>query len=492
MNQEAKEEIAFLTSSITFEQTQQSIWEENLLISKQAEKISKSEIRSSLKASTLEAVYGTLFYSINGGVLLSNFLLELGASPLLIAFLISVPQLLNLFQPLGAYFADRSQSRKRWSISIFLTSRLLWLIVALAIFWGSSFHIDHLLLVQLTLAVILITNIIEAFGRASNVSWMAALVPERLRGRYFGFRNSAINLMNLLAMPLLGFVVSKYPRGAVQGFGIVLVIGILFGLISLGYQLLMTDVNPIEECVSSSNTNSSEGWGTILSFLKDANFLKFLLYSALWSFAVHVSAPFFNLYLLDNLSIDVSVVTIYNSLTTGANLLMLIIWGKLADRLGNRPLLIIVGMFVAFTPLLWLFGQNDTISLWVWFPLLHLLAGATWAAIELCSVNLLMAIAPLANRSIYFAIAAAVPGITGAMGIIFGGISTTLPGINSWSALVSFSAFLRLFALLPLIFVWEQRSVPLSQLWQVLFVLKQETAEATIFQPDDSCYTQNG
>lgn len=470
MNSKVKDEISFLMSPVSFEQSQERILAESVLVAEKLQKISKPEIRSSLRASTIEGVFGTLVYSIIGGVLLSNFLLDLGASPVFIGLLASIPQLLNLFQPLGAYFADRSQSRRKWSISIFLSSRLLWLIVALAIFFRGSFHIvEHIILVQLTLAIILVTNIIEAFGRASNVSWMAALVPERLRGRYFGFRNSSINLMNLVAVPLLGLIVSKYPGGTVQGFGIVLIIGIVFGLISLGYQLLMTDVNPQLESVSSTNADPSEGWETVLSFLKNANFLKFILYSSLWSFAVNVSAPFFNLYLLDKLSIDVSVVTIYNSLTTGANLLMLIFWGKLADRVGNRPLLVTVGILVALIPLLWLFGECNTISLWIWFPLLHLISGATWAAIELCSGNLLMGVAPKANRSIYFALAAAVPGVTGAMGIIVGGVSTTLAGIGGWDMLFSLSAGLRLFALLPLLFIWEQRSIPLSQLWEVLF-----------------------
>lgn len=469
MNLEVKHEISYLACPVTFEQTQQRILPD-ALVPKELEKISKLEIRSSLRALTLEGVFATFFYSTIGGVLLSNFLLDLGASPVSIGMLASIPQLLNLFQPLGAYFADRTTSRRRWSISIFLPSRLLWLTVAFAIFWGSSFHIvDHLVLVELTLAVILVTNIIEAFGRASYVSWMAPLVPERLRGRYFGFRNSSIGLMNLLAVPLLGLAVSKYPGGTVQGYGVVLVVGIVFGLISLGCQFLITDVNPKLESVSSSNTAPVEGWETVLSFLKDANFLKFLLYSGLWSFAVNVSAPFFNLYLLHNLSIDISVVTIYNSLGTGANLLMLVIWGRLADRVGNRPLLVIVGMLVALTPLLWLFGNTDAISLWLWFPLLHLLGGATWAAIDLCSGNLLMGVAQTANRSIYFALAAAVPGVTGAMGIIVGGLSTTLAGIGGWDVLFSLSAFLRLFALLPLFFVWEQRSIPLNQLWSVMF-----------------------
>jgi hypothetical protein len=80
-------------------------------------------------------------------------------------------------------------------------------------------------LVVLTLAIIWVTNIMEALGRASFFSWMAVLVPERLRGRYFGFRNSVVTLTNLIAVPLLGLAVSKWPGGSLSGFGAVLVRG---------------------------------------------------------------------------------------------------------------------------------------------------------------------------------------------------------------------------------------------------------------------------
>src|SRR3712207_3820702 len=74
---------------------------------KPAFKISKAEIRTSLRALTTEGAFATVFYSIIGGALLSNFLLDLGASTVEIGMLASIPQLTNLLQPLGAYVGDR-------------------------------------------------------------------------------------------------------------------------------------------------------------------------------------------------------------------------------------------------------------------------------------------------------------------------------------------------------------------------------------------------
>jgi MFS family permease len=263
-------------------------------------------------------------------------------------------------------------------------------------------------------------------------------------------------------------------------------VGIVLGIISLGFHFFMTDVNPTLLHVAGSDTDPSGG--TVFSFLNDANFLRFLLYSGLWSFAVNVSAPFFNLYLLGNLNIDVSVVTIYGSLGAAANLLMLMFWGKLADRIGNRPLMLTVGILVGLTPLLWLEAGTAPIFLWVWFPLLHMLGGGTWAAIDLCSANLMMSVTPLRNQSIYFAIAAAVPGITGAIGITVGGFIATLTNFGGLPTVFALSAVLRLFALLPLVFVHEQRSVRVRQLMRGLIpTLRRQAvviqAGRTSFQP---------
>lgn len=426
-------------------------------------KFSKEQIRSSLKASSLDAVFSAIFGSITGGVLVSNFLLQLGATPIEIGMLCSIPMLLNLLQPLGAFLADRSTSRQRYGVAMFSPARLVWLILVLGIGWVSWSHTDPHQLVSWTLGMVLFSNLMSALGCPSWLSWMAALVPQRLRGRYFGIRNSAASLTTLIGVPLMGLLVSAWPGGTMQGYGVVLLVGVVAGVISIGCQWWMADVNPQLIHGTSPEPSEPTRWGRAFSLLREGNFLKFLLYVSLWSFAVNVSAPFFNLYMLDNLAINVSWVTIYGSITAGANLLMLVFWGKVADRIGNRPLLVLVGVLVALTPLLWLGTGADSVSLWVWFPLLHLLMGGTVAAIDLCNNNLQMELAAKRNQSSYFAIAAAVAGVSGALGTTAGGFLAEFADIGGLAGLFALSAVLRLIALLPLVFVREHRSVGLRQ-----------------------------
>jgi MFS family permease len=440
---------------------------------KTALNISKQEIRSTLKASTLDGVFASVFESATSGVILSNFLLQLGATNVEIGILSAIPMVMNLLQPLGAYIADRTTSRHWYNLWVFGVSRMLWLALVVEIVWGRQ-HTDSHQLLQWTLATALAASLLAALANPNWFSWMAAVVPHSLRGRYFGFRNSAVSLIALLGVPLMGLGVSTWGTDPIFGYGIVLFLGVLAGLISLGFQFLMVDVNPQvygKDEYQFTEKASKNRTDFLPDILKDSNFLIFLGYLILWTFAVNLSAPFFNIYLLKDLNLDVSLVTIYNSLSAGANLLLLMFWGRLADRWGNRPLLIVVGVLMALTPVLWLVTGNYPLALWVWLPLLHLLGGTTLGAIELCTKNIQMEIAPIKQPSTYFAIAAAVAGVAGAFGTTAGGFLAEIPGM-SLMALFALSAGMRLIALLPLVLVREPRSLSLRQLLPAFLLLQ--------------------
>ena len=454
------------------------------------QKITKQAIRTSLQASTLDGVLAVIFSATTGGVLLTSFLLNLGATPVEIGLLSSIPMLVNLLQPVGAYFADRTTSRHNYCLWIFGISRLLWLVLLLEIGWYRWTNGDAHQLIYWTLGMILATNILGAMGSSAWFSWMAALVPPRLRGRYFGLRNSAASLTNLLSVPALGFVVTAWSCDQTYGYTVVLLLGVVAGIASLGFQFLMVDVNPQlpqsaalykSKLKGATNLNSEQieqSQGGELSIIRDRNFLKFLVYFGLWMFAFNLSAPFFNLYMLDNLALDLRWATIYTSLISGANLVMLLVWGKLADRIGNRPLLLLVGILVAVTPLLWLGAGANTVSIWLWLPLIHLVTGGAGAAVELCGSNIQMELAPVDRPAGYFAIAAAVAGICGGLGTTAGSFLVQADYIGGLPGLFALSAVVRLIALLPLLFVKEPRSQSVGQVVRNLFSFQSKLVPA--------------
>lgn len=447
-------------------------------------KIPKGTIRTSLQASTIDGIFATVFSITTTGILLSNFLVELGASPVVFGMVSSIPMIVNLIQPLGAYLSERTTSRFHYALWTFGISRILWIALVVAIWMAGLGLVDSHQLIVITLIIVLATNLLGGLGSASWLSWMAEIVPRRLRGTYFGIRNTISSFTNFVCVPLAGVAVSMWYGGSLQGYGIILAIGILSGIISIGCQYFKIDVNPQEEnlLIRGAQTREAEvvkestvysasiPFTPPLSILKNSNFLRFLTYFGLWMFAVNLSAPFFNLYMLDTLSLDVSLVTLYGSLQAGANLLLMILWGRLADKIGNRPILIVVGLLVAATPILWLgVGGNNDFDVFLWLPLLHILTGGTWAAIDLCSNNLQIGVAPLRNQSRYFATAAAVAGVSGALGTTIGSFLAANSSLGGLTTLFALSGVCRLVALVPLFFVEEPYRKSLSLLFQEIW-----------------------
>ena len=451
------------------------------------QRISKDDIRKSLKASTADGVFAAVFDITTTGILLSNFLVELGANAVQIGMLSSIPMLVNLLQPLGAYLSERIDSRHTYCLWTHGAARFVWLFLAIAIgaaSWGWGDLQNHQLVVM-TLLIILASHVLTALGSASWLSWMAMLVPRKLRGRYFGLRNSIASFTKLIYVPIAGLIVSFWPGGAIQGFGIVLLLGLIAGAASLACQFLKTDINPqshnyseiksfsrntasdnTEKSESSEVQNQNQNFNQPPSMWKDSNFLIFLAYFTLWMFAFNLSTPFFNLYMLDTLDLDVSWVTVYGSFQAGAGMLMLILWGKLADKVGNRAILFLIGILVAIIPLLWVGIGVDTLSIWLWLPLLHILIGGSTAAIELCSNNIQISIAPVRMQSVYFATAAAAAGASGAIGTTIGGFIAENAFVGGLSGLFMMSVGFRLIALVPLLFVQEARRQSLTKIFQ--------------------------
>ncbi len=449
---------------------------------------SKDAIRTSLRASTMDAIFAGIFGITTGGILLSNFLVELDAAPVAFGILASIPMLVNFIQPLGAYISERFSSRYQYSLLIYAPSRLIWLILVICIAAFSQQLINSQQLVILTLLIVFMSHLWGGLGSASWLSWMATLVHRRLRGRYFGIRSSVASLTNLICVPLAGLAVSHWYGGSLQGYGILLFIGILFGMISLACQHFKLDVNPqaqnaiavnannlhdpVDEQIANVNSTSQPNFWQ--SLRNDTNFLIFLLYFSVWMFAVNLCNPFFNLYMLDTLDLDVSWVTFYGSLQAGANMLMLILWGRLADKIGNRPILFFIGIFVAIAPLLWLGIGYTSLDIWLWLPMLHIFLGGTGAAIDLCGNNMQLEVAPTKNQSIYFATVAAIAGLCGAFGTILGGFLVQINFCGGLLGLFVFSTVFRLVALLPIIFVQESRGQSFVQTIQSFWTFREK------------------
>ncbi|MDM7917492.1 MAG: MFS transporter [Candidatus Eisenbacteria bacterium] len=187
--------------------------------------------------------------------------------------------------------------------------------------------------------------------------------------------------------------------------------------------------------------------------------------------ATGVASPFFAAHMIKNLRMSFSQIAIYSILAGVMNLVTLPFWGKVIDRVGNRPVLAWNVGAVVTLPLLWLFA-TPSFLLPIWID--AILTGLFWPGLTLATFNLVLATAPEENRTAYLGMQAAAVGVFTFASSLLGGVlakalddfhatvgPTALPNFH---LLYILSAVLRL-AILPLVFhLREERAQTVAAL----------------------------
>lgn len=150
------------------------------------DKIKDEKTKRSLRASNMDGSFWSIMFAF-GETFVQPFAIALKASNIEIAALTSVPNLIgSLIQPFAVDLIDRLRQRKR---IILLT------VVLQALIWLPLFGLPLLLRTRaVPLLILLFTAyfLLSRFTGPAWISWMGDLVPEKVRGEYFGHRNAII------------------------------------------------------------------------------------------------------------------------------------------------------------------------------------------------------------------------------------------------------------------------------------------------------------
>ena len=188
------------------------------------------------------------------------------------------------------------------------------------------------------------------------------------------------------------------------------------------------------------------------------------------SFAVNIAGPYFTLYELRDLGMSYFTFVVLEAVSAVATLLAVTHWGRTADRIGNRRILLLTSLLIPFVPLLWIPSSNL-----VYLGVIQVFSGLAWAGFNLCSINYLFDATHEGNRTRYLSYFNAGMGLTAGMGALVGGyILHMLPSLHGSAILCLFliSGLLRLvisLAFMPR--VKEVRKVsglPAAQLFHIL------------------------
>lgn len=412
--------------------------------------LSPYDLTKALRRNILAGSLGTVFGVGTTGAFLVGYALRLGANPFQIGLLTSLPLLSYPIQILASYVAERKKERKKlWFLTAFF-HRFLWVVFIFTPLY--LIKVSPSSLVGVMLWVLFLSYLLASWGIPLWYSWMADLVPLKIRGRFWGKRQAIINGVGLASSLLLAkfldlFSKDSTPRGFV-GFSFLFLIGVVFGEMDI----------LIHRKIPDPGMGEKEKVSPLLLFKKPfeyPNFRQYLVFISLWNFSIYFMAPFVSVYFLNYLKLSYFSIYFLISLHMGMFIFFSQILGLIIDKVGNKPIMLISLFPISFHPFIYLFVSPDN---YIYFLVpLFLTLGIFWAGISIASTNLLLGLSPARERSMFVAVFYSLVGIFASLApLISGKLVHWAEGISFpfWGhelinlhLIFALSALLRLFSL---------------------------------------------
>ena len=341
----------------------------------------------------------------------TEFLRDLGATEFHFGLLGGVPLIMLGAMFLGAWVTGRLRRRKPWFLIMVIAARLLYIPIALLPLLLPGADTD--LMMAAFILMIGIGAALSNFTGPLWFSWMGDVIPRRILNRFWGERHRYMTLIWTISFLVIA-AITFYGAGlsARTVFPILAFIGCAAGVIDV---LLFVWVKEPENVLLAGRSNIE----ILLEPLRHREYRRFVLYSCAFSASAMLAAVFMQVYVLKVLRLALWQTNLaWCTVGLGAAA-MARTWGHIADKEGQRPVLVFCAIFKPLICLVFLLVTPGTAFV--------VLASALFfdsmlnAGFSIASNGHMLKMAPKENRSMFIAAITGLSGISGGIGAIVGG-----------------------------------------------------------------------
>jgi MFS family permease len=358
---------------------------------------------------------------------------QLGAEGLAVGLIVAAPQIAGLLRMAAPVVIDRLVDRKRFCMGCYVASGLVLIALPIASMPGALPSLAASL--SALVALWCVYHLFEYLATVALWSWLADLTPARIRGRYIGRRERWLTLARIVGMGAAGLFADRWkadhpsqPDRWWIGYAVPAVAGAVMLIVAVVPLVLVPDADARRDEEDSPDDGkpvppprkSARGasWRAILAPFADRRYLGLLAFGCWFSLFNGVTQSAQLIYPQQVLGFGLLAMQMFQ---TGMRLGQSAVsptLGRLTDRIGNRPVMIVCQALVA-TGLLFFDAASPQRPWW--------LAGAwiawiAYAGINVGLPNLMLKLAPRGRAAEY---AAAYFAVTG----VFFGASTILGGV---------------------------------------------------------------
>ncbi len=342
-----------------------------------------------------------------GTAVFTGFALRLGADGSFIALFTSIAYFLALSQFLSPLLSRRIRNPKRFILKVgFLEILFRFLIVLIPFLFPAPLRLTAL--VALVGVGLLCGYTISPFYG----TWVANTVPENIRARFISHQTIVSTILAMIAGFLIGQFLDLFPdERKIEAFVWVFTFGAACGW--LGYGILGRAPYPADTAETDSHSGS-HGLSALLQPLRDSGFRRAVLFYGMWTFAMGLSGPLYSVFMLDELGISYTRISVYNALFMLTSIGAYRVWAVLIDRFGSKAVLQILVPPAVFMPLIWALNQPGAAHL---VPVAMIVGGVLYPGIGVAVTPLLYGLLPQGSRrTVYLASWSVAVNMLGALG----------------------------------------------------------------------------
>jgi MFS family permease len=273
-------------------------------------------------------------------------------------------------------------------------------------------------------------------GGITGIPWLEMVgksISPRRRGAFFGQRNFWGGVLALLASAPIGLILSEQFAGLSFPHNFALLFAITSVVIALGVYFWSSMREPV-----AIQTASPVSIGTLFkrgvqAFKENVDYRSFMFARVLLAIAA-IADPFFVVFAEEKLGAPPATVGLYLGAVSISSLLSNFLWSPLADRASNRTLMSLTVVSVALVPLTatglaLLIGSVDNTFLYAAFTLVFIFSGLAVGASRIINNNMMLTIAPPADRATYIGFLNTILGIV-IFVLVLGGVLVYLLGFE--------------------------------------------------------------
>lgn len=270
-------------------------------------------------------LFNAIAFQVMMGAPIILFAKSLGASSTVLGIIAAFTPLMTVMQLPAARFLDRYSYREFVLSGWGLRTVFIFIVAAIPLL---SF-LDNATKMALLLAALFIFNLLRGISSAGWMPWIAALIPEEIRGRFLARDQLFMYVGSLLSLLACAAVM----HGAAWEFTAVFLISAFGGTISLWFIKRMPDAPSSEATLKSAHRVP---WRAMLRY---APFLRLLGFNLLFMVVVGSLGVFTVEYLREYQKFGDGLVLTLSCVSFVGPILSLMVTAGIIDTVGSKPIL---------------------------------------------------------------------------------------------------------------------------------------------------------